>query len=213
MSDSYRIIAIDRLGHGLSDKPHDPAEYLEPSIVADIVAVLDAEHVERALVWGYSLGSRNGASLAALEPTRVAALVCCSGPPLPATAATREGYSALADAVKTDEGMTAIYRSIGADEATIEEGLARNDLAALSATMAGTSEWSPVPDQIGVPSLWYSGSEETPGLSAEVLDLARRVGAETHAIRGADHVAAFRRADDALRIVRPFLDQHAHNTN
>ena len=67
----YRLIAIDRLGHGESDKPHDPALYVEDLIVSDIVAVLNAERLERALVWGFSMGAVDAVSLAVLEPTRV----------------------------------------------------------------------------------------------------------------------------------------------
>ena len=69
LADTYRVVAIDRLGHGDSDKPHDPAEYLEHLIVADIIAVLDAEDIDRAIVWGFSMGARNAASVAQLEPT------------------------------------------------------------------------------------------------------------------------------------------------
>ena len=79
----YRVIAIDRLGHGESDKPHDASEYLEPLIVSDIVAVLDAEQVEHALVWGHSVGARNAASFAELEPQRVDGVVCGPGLPIP----------------------------------------------------------------------------------------------------------------------------------
>lgn len=47
------MIAIDRLGHGDSDKPHDAAEYLEHLIVSDIVAVLDAESADKG-AWNES---------------------------------------------------------------------------------------------------------------------------------------------------------------
>lgn len=86
----YRIIGIDRLGHGDSDKPHDSSEYLEPLIVSDIVAVLDAEQIDRALVWGHSMGARNAASLAELEPQRVDGVVCGAGVPLPGSPERRD---------------------------------------------------------------------------------------------------------------------------
>jgi pimeloyl-ACP methyl ester carboxylesterase len=54
----FRVIAVDLLGHGESDRPHDPDEYAEALLVADIVAVLDAEGAGRACVWGYSLGRK-----------------------------------------------------------------------------------------------------------------------------------------------------------
>ena len=90
LRDEYRVIAIDRLGHGDSDKSHDASQYLEHLIVSDIVAVLDAESVDRAFVWGFSMGARNAAAVAALEPSRVAALVLGGRAPMPASEGRRE---------------------------------------------------------------------------------------------------------------------------
>ncbi len=72
LSNDYRVIAIDRLGHGESDKPHDSSLYRERLIVDDLVAVLDAEDIDRAIVWGYSLGAKNAASFAVRFPAHVA---------------------------------------------------------------------------------------------------------------------------------------------
>jgi pimeloyl-ACP methyl ester carboxylesterase len=195
LGDGYRVIAVDRLGHGESDKPHDPAQYLEHLIVSDIVAVLDAEKVDRALVWGFSMGARNAASLAVLEPTRVAALVCGGGGPLPGTSGRRERALAMADLVKTADGMTLALRSIGMSEEEVAESLARNDNAALSASSAGAAEWFPEADDVQAPGLWYLGSHDAGGFSPEGIELAARLGVETHTMPGADHAASFRRAE------------------
>ena len=40
----YRTIALDLLGHGESDKPHDPAAYGRANMVGDIAALL--EHLD-----------------------------------------------------------------------------------------------------------------------------------------------------------------------
>lgn len=208
LRDAYRVIAIDRLGHGDSDKPHDAAEYLEHLIVSDIVAVLDAESVDRALVWGFSMGARNAASVAVLEPTRVAALVCGGGAPMPALDGQRERVLAWADLIGTEDGMRRWLQSIGSADETIEESLAHNDSAALAATVAGMADWNPAADDIDAASLWYTGSDDDGGFGADELDVAGRLGVETHSIPGADHVASFRRTADVLSFVRPFLDRH-----
>jgi len=207
LADTYRVVAIDRLGHGGSDKPHDPAEYLEHLIVADIVAVLDAEGIDRAIVWGFSMGARNAASVAQLEPTRVSALVCGGGAPLPARPGRRERVLGWADMIKSDEGMTAWLRAIGSAEEVIVESLAVNDSAALAATIVGIADWAPSANAITAPSLWYVGGDDDP-FSSEDLALATSVGVETHVIDGADHVASYRRVGDVLAVVRPFLDRH-----
>lgn len=208
LASDYRVITVDWIGHGESDKPHDPANYREAPITADLVAVLDAEQVDRALVWGFSMGSRHAATLAVMEPERVAALVCGGGAPLPPLEGRRESVLGLAESVSTDEQMEGFLRNLGADDAWIAESLARNDSAALSAAFAGAAEWTPIADDIGAPSLWYGGSNDAP-FTPEQLELAARLGVETHLIPNADHVESFRSVDDVLTVVRPFLEQHA----
>lgn len=56
----YHVLAVDQRGHGLSDKPHDPAAYRPRALAADIEAVLDTYLVDQAFYVGYSLGARVG---------------------------------------------------------------------------------------------------------------------------------------------------------
>jgi pimeloyl-ACP methyl ester carboxylesterase len=208
LRDNYRVIAVDRLGHGESDKPHEPTEYLEHLIVSDIVAVLDAEKLDQAIVWGFSMGARNATSLAVMEPTRVTALIVGGGSPLLSADGRRERVLDWAEAVKTDEGFAAFARSFGASDEEIGDTLAHNDAAALSAVLAGTADWFPAAEDVVAPTLWYKGSDDSGGFSAEEVDLAERLGVETHLLSDSNHVAAFVRADDALSFIRPFLDKH-----
>jgi pimeloyl-ACP methyl ester carboxylesterase len=43
LCDIYRVVSVDPLGHGRSDKPHDPDAYAAAGVTADLLAVLDAE--------------------------------------------------------------------------------------------------------------------------------------------------------------------------
>src|SRR4051794_27173214 len=63
LRDRYRLVLLDPRGQGQSDKPRDPAAYTLAHRVADILAVLDAAGVDRAHVWGYSMGSWIGFAL------------------------------------------------------------------------------------------------------------------------------------------------------
>lgn len=208
LAHDYRVITVDWIGHGESDKSHDPSDYREAPIAADLVAVLDAEQVDQALVWGFSMGARHAATLAVMEPERVGALVCGGMAPLPALDGRRERMLGWAESVRSDEQMEAFLRSIGTPEESIVDSLARNDTAALSAAIAGTAEWTPVADDIVAPSLWYEGSNDVP-FTSENLELAARFGVETHLIPNADHVESFRWVDDVLAIILPFLEMHA----
>ena len=51
----FRVIAMDVRGHGLSDKPHDPALY-GMETVNDIVRLMDHLKIEKAHLVGYSMG-------------------------------------------------------------------------------------------------------------------------------------------------------------
>jgi pimeloyl-ACP methyl ester carboxylesterase len=204
----YRVIAVDFLGHGDSDKPHDPADYHSDLMVSDVIAVLDAEQVKCALVWGYSMGATHAARLAVREPGRVAALVFGGEAPLPATEDRAEWMASRAESVRTVAGMAAFFREMGASDDSATAYAVRNDPAAFSAVMlAGATEERTDAEDVQAPSLWYQGAEDAP-FTQESLEIAARCGVETHLIPGADHVAAFNRAHDALVFVRPFLERY-----
>jgi hypothetical protein len=51
--DQFTVICVDSLGHGDSDKPDDAELYVRQQRAADVIAVLDAEGVEKAHYVGY----------------------------------------------------------------------------------------------------------------------------------------------------------------
>jgi 2-succinyl-6-hydroxy-2,4-cyclohexadiene-1-carboxylate synthase len=104
--DRFSTIAIDLPGHGRSSAPSDPARYALPRFADDLAAVLDALHVDRAAVLGYSLGARAALHFALAHPARVSALILESASPGiddPAERAARVASdAALADAIERD---------------------------------------------------------------------------------------------------------------
>src|SRR5687768_14977927 len=104
--DRFSTIAIDLPGHGRSSAPSDPARYALPRFADDLAAVLDALHVDRAAVLGYSLGARAALHFALAHPVRVSALILESASPGiddPAERAERAALdAALADAIERD---------------------------------------------------------------------------------------------------------------
>src|SRR4051812_39290988 len=53
----FRVITHDARGHGRSSAPADPRAYGYAHLTADLLAVLDACEVDRALLVGSSMGS------------------------------------------------------------------------------------------------------------------------------------------------------------
>lgn len=70
--EDYYLIAPDARGHGDSSAPD--YGYDAPTMLRDVLSVLDALAVERAAVMGHSMGGRLGIGLAAEAPERVARL-------------------------------------------------------------------------------------------------------------------------------------------
>lgn len=74
----YRVIAPDLRGFGDSDKPREVGAYAVPTLVSDVVGMLDGLGVERAHVVGHDWGAVLAWGLAALLPDRVDRLVAIS---------------------------------------------------------------------------------------------------------------------------------------
>lgn len=71
----HRVACVDSLGHGLSDKPADPALYAQDQRAGDLAAVIDALDEPRAAVLGYSMGAWMAVGLAKHHPEKVSRLV------------------------------------------------------------------------------------------------------------------------------------------
>jgi pimeloyl-ACP methyl ester carboxylesterase len=71
----HRIVNVDIRGHGASDSPHDPAAYSGDTLVGDVLAVADAEGLDRFAIWGHSYGGSIAWMTAAKVPGRVPAIV------------------------------------------------------------------------------------------------------------------------------------------
>jgi pimeloyl-ACP methyl ester carboxylesterase len=71
----YRVVLLDLLGHGSSDKPVHAAEYRLDVYTEQVVALLDHLQVDRAVVGGVSLGANVSLHVAARHPQRVQGLI------------------------------------------------------------------------------------------------------------------------------------------
>jgi pimeloyl-ACP methyl ester carboxylesterase/spore coat polysaccharide biosynthesis predicted glycosyltransferase SpsG len=78
-SDRFRVICYDPRGNGRSDRPAADSAYSLDELVEDAIAVLDAAGVERATLYGLSMGGSISTMVAAYFPERVEAVVSVSG--------------------------------------------------------------------------------------------------------------------------------------
>jgi pimeloyl-ACP methyl ester carboxylesterase len=73
-----RAVAVDLRGHGDAGKP--PDGYDLPTLASDVVAVLDALELDRAVLVGVSSGGYVAQQVAVVTPDRVAGLVLAGAP-------------------------------------------------------------------------------------------------------------------------------------
>ncbi|NIJ12260.1 pimeloyl-ACP methyl ester carboxylesterase [Saccharomonospora amisosensis] len=71
----YRVVTLDLLGHGDSDRPEESWSYSMPAFAGQTLALLDHLGVERAVVGGTSLGANVALEVAIEAPDRVLGLL------------------------------------------------------------------------------------------------------------------------------------------
>src|SRR3954463_955984 len=70
-----RVVTMDLLGHGRSDRPRDMTAYSMPFFGEQVIALLDHLGVQEAVLAGTSLGANTSLEAAAAHPERVRGMV------------------------------------------------------------------------------------------------------------------------------------------
>jgi pimeloyl-ACP methyl ester carboxylesterase len=70
-----RVITVDLLGHGQSDRPRDMWRYSMAFFAAQVIALMDRLQIDEAVVMGTSLGANAALEIAATKPERLRAMV------------------------------------------------------------------------------------------------------------------------------------------
>src|ERR671933_2687478 len=71
----HRVVTLDLLGHGASDRPTDMWRYSMTEFGREVVALLDHLDAEEAVVMGTSLGANATLEVASLAPERLRGMV------------------------------------------------------------------------------------------------------------------------------------------
>jgi pimeloyl-ACP methyl ester carboxylesterase len=70
-----RVITVDLLGHGASDRPRDMWRYSMGAFAQQVLALMDHLEIERAVVMGTSLGANTALEIASAAPQRLRGMV------------------------------------------------------------------------------------------------------------------------------------------
>jgi pimeloyl-ACP methyl ester carboxylesterase len=72
---AMRVVALDQRGHGESAKLHEPQAYTRAKLAGDLLALMNHLGIERADLFGYSMGTRTVLQAAIDRPERVSNLI------------------------------------------------------------------------------------------------------------------------------------------
>lgn len=135
LKDSYRIILIDNRGHGKSDKPKNSDDY-GIKMVEDVIKLMDHLSIEKANIFGYSMGSRITLNLVLRYPDRIICAIL-GGFGLPGTDMTSR-YKPIVDALLA-ESLDQIKNPIAREFRKFADSSGA-DLEALAAVMTNYVE-------------------------------------------------------------------------
>jgi pimeloyl-ACP methyl ester carboxylesterase len=218
LSSDHRLFNVDIRGHGASDKPHEAAAYTADTLTGDVLAVADAERLDRFAVWGQSYGGRIAWMAAAAAPERVAAIVATGfwdprrPPEKPAEidgwdeALMHGGPSALVDRFKIDMGE-AFDREFPpwAQAVTL-----RGDPEALLASRRLRLTWNGITDEelasFRVPALLIAGELEDEDDDAATV-AAMIPNGQSLRLPDLGHPGACAASALTVPTARPFLDR------
>jgi 3-oxoadipate enol-lactonase len=216
----WRGLAPDLRGFGGTSPPGEDAYGMERH-AADLVGLLDAEGVGRAVVCGLSMGGYIAFALRRLAPDRVAALILADTRAGPDTEEARRGRYELAQRVLREgrqpviDGMLPKLLAESTPAARpelverVEAMMRRAAPAAIAAALHGMAERpDATPDlpRIDVPTLVVVGGEDAITPPAEAEKMASLIpGARLELVPGAGHLTPIEQPESFGRAMAEFL--------
>lgn len=183
-------VVPDLRGHGASSAPRDPSAYSPELLAGDLLAVLDAEGLDRVDVIGYSMGSWVALALVGLAPSRVRRLVVGGVGTVEQFA--RWGVEAVRSSLLDDVDPVSLAESPLAPLLASLRQAPGVDRDALAACVSGMAE-HPLPLASTVPTMLVVGDadpvtegrdEAAAALGAELVVLPKRNHVTTLSARG-----------------------------
>lgn len=221
LSASYRVITPDLRGHGESEAATTATM---PEMAADVAALMDELHIERATLGGLSMGGYVALAFYQRFPERVRALVLADTKAQgdtpearevreqQALKATREGMQPIADAMLpkllAPETLAAQPNTVARVREMI---LSTKPVGAAAAQrgMAAREDRTELLSRIKVPTLILVGSEDAitpPDVAAELHRSIR--GSRLEIINGAGHVSNLERPAEFTNALKHFLEHN-----
>lgn len=156
-----QLILIDSRGYGKSDKLYHQDEYFLIHRVRDVLAVMDAMRINKAHIFGYSMGGRIAFGFTKYAPERLLSLIIGGMGPYkmpidltPRVEMLQQGMETIVDDLEKRNGKL---------PQEVKDRILQNDPKALIADTKDTIEWNGVDERletISVPVLYFVGDQD-----------------------------------------------------
>ena len=206
LAERHRVVGVELQGHGRTadiDRPITPA-----ALAGDVVAMLDQLGIDRAHVFGHSMGAAVALELAVSAPDRVRSIVAASASVRPdgvhedLTDPDKMATSTRMPTAQDFADFTEAYRRLSPHPEHFEEFLGR-----LSASNADLQGWSDEQlARITAPTLLVIGDRDFTTVEHAALMLRLISGSQLAVLPGTTHMQVTRRADLLLPMLGRFLD-------
>jgi pimeloyl-ACP methyl ester carboxylesterase len=197
---SRQVIAVELQGHGHTADTE--RQMTIEALAGDILALLDHLGIDRADLFGFSLGGLVACAIALGTPARVGKLIVASAdahrPP------GRQSAPLGEDRLPTPadfQAWRAAYDAVAPDPAHFEEFAAKN-----SAMVHEFPGWTDELRSLQAPTLLIFGDRDFTPLPDVVEMFELLPNAQLAVLPGTTHVGMIRRPGEVLALITPFLD-------
>ena len=214
-------IVFDDRGSGLSDKPKSPP-YTTRGFAQDAIAILDDLGVDRAHIYGISMGGRVCQWLAIDHPARIGSVVLGCTTPGNAHGVVRP--EEVNQKMQDNDDMTLLSYLVSPEwmEDNPEfvkkwEELARDPIPEYAQRLhylasEGHDSWNEL-EGIQAPTLVIHGDQDFINMTANAYLLHEQIpNAELYMVNGGRHLYFIEFQEESSRAVLDFLDRHKLNT-
>ncbi|HEY82871.1 MAG TPA: alpha/beta hydrolase [Dehalococcoidia bacterium] len=219
----YRVIAYDARGHGRSEIPARPEAYSQDIMVQDLLGVMDALGVGRAIVGGHSMGANVALNFALQYPERCLGLIAVgigSGSSDPewwreywgrlADLAEKQGMAAFLEEMKKVPAWASAFALPGLGE-EISRTVLNNSPGGIARTIRGVQKerpsifaLEPKLEKLSVPTLVVMSQGDAPVAECSRFMAQRIPGAVLEVIPARSHWTHLEAVEEFLSAVDRF---------
>jgi 3-oxoadipate enol-lactonase len=211
----FRVLRYDQRGHGKSEAP--AGRYPFATLLADVIALMDAHAIGRAHFCGLSLGGATALGLAQKHPDRIDRAIVCDSPCISTTASAKQweervaiaktgGMAALAEPTLQRWFPAEVYAANPPGVAKVREMVLStpiNGFIGCCAALADHNFRSAVAS-VSRPVLFMVGEKDPP--NAVMREMHNELGGSQFVeIAGAGHICNIEQPDDFMRALEKFL--------